>query len=420
MSKSGGDAIGQILLAIFGVFVLLFSFIVLAIETGIRNSKQKARTEALRQKARSIGLDFVPERDASMAKQFRFLEHFGAVSGANRESCINVMTGTLDSHSVTLFDYYYITSGTGEWWWAPSWQKHSYFSLFIVDMNSDFPELTIAKEGFLSKISQAIGYRDIDFESHEFSTRYVVRSKNKKFAYDFCNAQMIDYLLDRQVIPIEVEKNALALAFEDLYDVGSIESNLRHLAKIRSLMPDYLFDGSPALTEHDVPQSEAPDNSVVLGDAESAVESDPAGQNLVQSDSIRPGWIPWYIAYLAFAAVSGLVSLRYGGGLVAVANSAFFAFAALTLVGPQKSWTRKFHITINIAYLVLPYVFVLGWALASYLGSDSPDLFLVSRSAMQIISPQFGSILFGLGLLLPIGVTILGIVWTALWVRGAR
>ena len=253
MSRSGGDAIGKILLAIFGVFVLLFSFIVLAIETGIRNAKQKSRTEALSQKARNIGLDFVPERHASMAKQFRFLEHFGAVSGADRESCINVMNGSIDSHSVTVFDYYYVISGTGEWWWAPSWQKHRYFSLFIVDMKSDFPELTIAKEGFFSKISQAVGYRDIDFESHEFSKRYVVRSKNKKFAYDFCNAQMIDYLIDRHIIPIEVEKNALALAFDDLYDEGSIESNLRHLAKIRSLIPDYLFDGSPGLTEHEFP-----------------------------------------------------------------------------------------------------------------------------------------------------------------------
>ena len=240
MSRSVGDAIFE---AIFGVFVLLFSFIVLAIETSVRNAKQKARTEALGQKAQNIGLDFVPRRNASMVHRFRFLEHFGLVSGANKESCINVMTGSFDSHSVTLFDYYYITSGTAEWWWAPSWERHCYFSLFILDMNSDFPELTIAREGFFSKISQAVGYRDIDFESHEFSKRYVVRSKNKKFAYDFCNAQMIDYLLDRAIIPIEVEKNALALAFDHQVDKGSIESNLRHLAKIRSLMPGYLFDG---------------------------------------------------------------------------------------------------------------------------------------------------------------------------------
>src|SRR5210317_106780 len=124
MSSSSGDAIFKLLLAIFGVFVLLFSFIVLAIETAARNAKQKARTMALSQKAQSIGLNFVPERSTSMVKQFRFLEHFGLVSGANKESCINVMTGSFDSHSVTLFDYYYVTSGTGEWWWAPSWVRH--------------------------------------------------------------------------------------------------------------------------------------------------------------------------------------------------------------------------------------------------------------------------------------------------------
>ena len=41
----------------------------------------------------------------------------------------------------------------------------------------------------------------------EVIARNLVRSKDKKFAYDFCNAQMIDYLLDQPVIPIEVEKN---------------------------------------------------------------------------------------------------------------------------------------------------------------------------------------------------------------------
>jgi hypothetical protein len=247
------EIILKLLLAIVGVFVLLFSFIVRAIQTASRNARQRARTEALGKSARRVGLDFAPRRDASMARQFRFLEHFGLVSGATRECCINVMTGSFDSHPVTLLDYYYITSGAGEWWWAPSWERHRFFSLFVADMNSDFPELTIAAEGFFSKISQAIGYRDIDFESHEFSERYVVRSKNKKFAYDFCNAQMIDYLLDSEIIPIEVEKNALALGFDYQYDVGSLKFNLRHLAKIRSLIPRYLFDDSLGLTKHDVP-----------------------------------------------------------------------------------------------------------------------------------------------------------------------
>ena len=44
------------------------------------------------------------------------------------------------------------------------------------------------------KIVQTFGHDDIDFESHEFSKQFVVRCKNKRFAYDFRNALMPDYL----------------------------------------------------------------------------------------------------------------------------------------------------------------------------------------------------------------------------------
>ena len=39
------------------------------------------------------------------------------------------------------------------------------------------------------------GYQDIKFESAEFSKTFCVRSPDKKFAYDVCNAKMMEYLL---------------------------------------------------------------------------------------------------------------------------------------------------------------------------------------------------------------------------------
>jgi len=105
-----------------------------------------------------------------------------------------------------------------------------------------FPELKIGREGFISKIGQALGYDDIDFESHEFSRKFCVRSKNKKFAYDFCNSQMIEYLLANSDLTIEVENNALAISFDRRLEAQQIEMNLDRLVKIRSLMPNYLFD----------------------------------------------------------------------------------------------------------------------------------------------------------------------------------
>ena len=105
-----------------------------------------------------------------------------------------------------------------------------------------FPELTIGREGFFSKIGQALGFDDIDFESHEFSRKFLVRSKDKKFAYDVCNARMIDYLLSNTDLSIEIESNVLAIYFTGRLAPEFIEKNLKRLVEIRSLILEYLFN----------------------------------------------------------------------------------------------------------------------------------------------------------------------------------
>jgi hypothetical protein len=245
MKDAAGELIGRLVIAIFGVIVLMFSFIVLVIMNAAREAQQKQRREALAAKAQALKLTYKAEQRADFAHRYGFLDKLGNSRGGDNQSCINVVTGEHGSNSVTLFDYYYTTDDNKVWWWAPSWEMHCYLSFIIVNMNSNFPELTIAKEGFFSKIAQAIGFDDIDFESHEFSRRYKVKSSDKKFAYDFCNARMIDYLLDQPIVAIEVEKHSLALGFDDQHDVRQMNFHLSHLVEIRSLMPNYLFEAQP-------------------------------------------------------------------------------------------------------------------------------------------------------------------------------
>jgi hypothetical protein len=75
----------------------------------------------------------------------------------------------------------------------------------------------------------------------EFSKRYQVKSDDKKFAYDFCNAQMIDCLLRQQDLIIEVESNVLAITFEGRLALDAIIPGYERLLLIRSLMPQYPF-----------------------------------------------------------------------------------------------------------------------------------------------------------------------------------
>lgn len=212
-------------LIIVGVFAVV---IVVAIVGYI--SAQKRR-EAMAALAARLGLRFSPHKNRSLARQYEFLDKLRA--GRDRYA-YNTLSGMYQGHEVLVFDYHYKT-GSGKD------THHHYFSFFLLHLRAAFPELTIAPEGFFSKIAQAVGYDDIDFESHEFSRKFCVRSRNKKFAYDVCNAQMIEYLLANDDLTIEMEGYALAISFSSRLAPERIEPNLNRLVALRSLMPEYLF-----------------------------------------------------------------------------------------------------------------------------------------------------------------------------------
>ncbi len=215
-------------------FIIVVICIVGAIVWGLYAGKK--RREEMGALAATLSLQFSGERDYQIADRYAFLDKLR--QGSNRYA-YNIITGDYQGHGVAAFDYHYETHSTDSK--GRRQTHHHHFSFFILTLDKYFPELTIAKESFFSKIAQAVGFDDIDFESHEFSKKFVVRSKDKKFAYDFCNAQMIDYLLGHPDINIEVDQNSLALGFGSKLKVEQIEPHLNQLIKIRSLIPDYLF-----------------------------------------------------------------------------------------------------------------------------------------------------------------------------------
>ncbi len=214
-------------LIIVGVVVI---FIVVLVVGYISSLK---RREAMAAVAAKLGLHFMPHKDRGMARRYRFLNKLRQGSG---RYAFNVLSGSYQGHEVLLFDYHYKT-GSGKN------THHYYLSFFILQLPVSFPELIIGPEGIFSKIAQAVGYDDIDFESHEFSRKFCVRSKNKKFAYDVCNARMIEYLLSNTDLSIEIEDKAMAISFSSRLAPEKIEPNLNRLITVRSLLPDYLFTG---------------------------------------------------------------------------------------------------------------------------------------------------------------------------------
>ena len=212
--------------------LIIVGFVALFIVIGVLGyiSSMKRR-QAMMALAAKLGLNFYYEKDRDMPRRYRFLDKLR--QGRDRYA-FNTLSGNYQGHNVTIFDYHYKT-GSGKD------THHHYLSFFLLQMPMTFPELIIVREGIFSKIGQALGYDDIDFESHEFSRKFCVRSKDKKFAYDVCNAQMIEYLLSNTDLSIEIETNVMALSFNRRRKLEQIEPNLNRLIKVRSLLPEYLF-----------------------------------------------------------------------------------------------------------------------------------------------------------------------------------
>lgn len=216
-----------IFVAVVGLIIALVIFGALA---------AKKRREELAALALRLGLTYAADKDHSFDDRFGFLN--ALARGSNRYA-YNILSGVYQGHEVLVFDYHYETHSTDSK--GRRQTHHHHFSFFILMLPQSFPELSITREGFLSKIAQAFGYDDIDLESAEFSRAFCVRSKDKKFAYDVCNGQMMEYLLAHRDLSIEIEDRALALAFGKCLAAPEIEMNLGRLLEIRSRLPEYLF-----------------------------------------------------------------------------------------------------------------------------------------------------------------------------------
>ena len=204
------------------IFFLIIPIIIAAIVfSSIAAKKRRGELSTL---ASKLGFSFDRGKDRRMDDNYKYLNTLRL--GSNRYA-YNIMSGEYQEHPMQVFDYHYQT-GSGKN------THHHYFSFFIMEIEISCPELTITKEHIFSKIGQALGFDDIDFESHEFSRQFCVRSKDKKFAYDVCNGKMIEYLLGNKDMNIEIERNTMALTCNRKLKADEIENNIARLAQVRS------------------------------------------------------------------------------------------------------------------------------------------------------------------------------------------
>jgi hypothetical protein len=179
--------------------------------------------------------NFNPSRDEGFAMGWGFLSRLA--QGQDRYA-FNILRGTYHEQALFVFDHHYQT-GSGK-----SREEH-YGTILMLIVKEAFPKVIVGheREGLFAKAAAALlgDEEEIKFESAEFSRIYCVRSGDKRFAYDVCNPQMMEYLLANRDLEIEIQGPVISLAFEPQLPIGQIEFNLQRLVEIRLRLPQYLF-----------------------------------------------------------------------------------------------------------------------------------------------------------------------------------
>ncbi|MGH7751906.1 MAG: hypothetical protein ACREN5_03740 [Gemmatimonadales bacterium] len=156
------------------------------------------RREALAALARELGWLFSPDKNPSLGGYGRF----DVFAQGRSRYAYNTLRGSAaiagKSYDIQMGDYRY-TTGSGK-----NQHTHHLSYLLATVPFPMVPDVDIRREGLFDKLAAAIGFDDIDFESAEFSSKYLVKSPHKRFAYDLVHPRMMEFLLKVEAPAIQI------------------------------------------------------------------------------------------------------------------------------------------------------------------------------------------------------------------------
>lgn len=150
---------------------------------------KKRRREELARVAAQLGLEYSTEDvHGCLGLPFALLRK-GDGRGTENE-----LWGTWQGMPLREFDYWYYEESTDS---KGHRTRSTYrFSCAVTEIDAACPPLTLGRENLFSRIADAIGLDDIEFELDDFNRAFNVKSGDRKFAFDFVDQRMMRWLLD--------------------------------------------------------------------------------------------------------------------------------------------------------------------------------------------------------------------------------
>jgi hypothetical protein len=222
---------------------LFLLFIGVVVALGIHAYRQnQARLAALSGLAASLGWRFLGD-----AKDRNFDERHPQFSRFRRGDdryAHNRLRGTIPAFDADLAaeagDYHYTeTSGSGKN--RSTTTYHFSYLVVTLPFGAFLPDLAVRRENLLDKLAGAIGFEDIDFESAEFSRRYHVSSRDRRFTHSLIDPRMIEFLLIGQPRAFELGKGVLLLTSGSTrWDAVEVDAAIRWTREFLARWPGHL------------------------------------------------------------------------------------------------------------------------------------------------------------------------------------
>lgn len=206
--------------------IILVIFIVLIVAATARAWFSHRRNREMRWLAEELDLEYDPGGAPAMRPVHQSL---GRAGRRGRSFTRNTLSGQYRGYRVFAADYH---------------TSRRVFAIFQLSLPGKFPLLAISPERRKFTGGPRLEYDDISFESNEFSRKFRVKARDKKFAYDVCHPRMIDFLLANDDLLVQIERDKLTLFSSRCLAPKMVRTNLDRLVEFRELLPGYLFSGS--------------------------------------------------------------------------------------------------------------------------------------------------------------------------------
>lgn len=188
------------------------------------------RRKALAAWAQAHGLAFSPGSDRDMDDRHA---HFNCLRKGHSRSARNIMRGELDRLQVVAFDYHYVT-GHGK-----NRRQHR-ISALIARSEVPLKHLFIRREHAFDKVTEFFGADDIDFESAEFSKKFYVKAKDRKWAYAVIHQGMMDYLMRSKKFSTQFDTHEIIVWRSRRFAPDEFLTAAHFIRGMLDLLPDYL------------------------------------------------------------------------------------------------------------------------------------------------------------------------------------